>query len=78
MNGNWTNGSRFWRITPYVVVLSAVLSLYFDDPTSFIAITAPWITVAGGKSMLSTHGKNGSPSPALPAAEGLGQDAGPK
>ena len=76
MSDNWTSGSRFWKITPYVVVLSAVLAMYFDDPTTFIAITAPWITVAGGKSMLSTHGKNGrvAPDPDV----GLGQDAGPK
>ncbi len=76
MNG-WTNGSRFWKITPYVVVLSAAMSLYFDDPTAFIAVTSPWITVAGGKSFMSTvnKGKNGSPPPAV---EGLGQDAGPK
>jgi hypothetical protein len=63
MNG-WTKNSRFWKVTPWVVVLSALLSIYFDDPTTFIAITAPWITVAGGKSMLSTH--HGRTSPYIP------------
>ena len=51
---NWTKGSRFWKITPWIVLLSAALSIYFDDPVSFISATAPWITVAGGKSFAST------------------------
>ena len=66
MNG-WTRGSRFWRITPWVVLLSAVLAMFFDDPATFIAVTAPWITVAGGKSIMSTHrGTEPAPLPTSP------------
>ena len=54
MNG-WARNSRFWKITPWVVLLSAALSILFDDPTAFIAVTSPWITVAGGKSIVSTY-----------------------
>jgi len=50
----WHRESRFWRITPWVVVLSAALSVYLQDGSVFIAVTAPWITVAGGKSFAST------------------------
>ena len=58
----WTRNSRFWRITPWVVLLSALLALYFDDPAAFIAVTSPWITVAGGKSMVSTY-RGSEPAP---------------
>ncbi len=54
MNG-WVRNSRFWKFTPWVVLLSAALAIYFDDPVPFISITAPWITVAGGKSIVSTY-----------------------
>ena len=54
MNG-WVRNSRFWKVTPWVVLLSAALAIYFDDPVPFISITAPWITVAGGKSIVSTY-----------------------
>ena len=52
---DWTRGSRFWKITPWIVLLSAVLAVYLKDPMPFISVTAPWITVAGGKSIMSTH-----------------------
>jgi len=46
----WHKGSRFWRIAPYVVVLSAVLAVYFDDPTPFVAVTTVVMGGAGAKS----------------------------
>ena len=54
MNG-WARNSRFWKVTPWVVLLSAALAIYFDDPTTFVAVTGPWITAAGGKSIVSTY-----------------------
>ncbi len=54
MNG-WARNSRFWMISPWFVLLSAALAIYFDEPNTFIAITGPWMMVAGGKSIASTY-----------------------
>jgi len=54
MNG-WTKNSRFWKVTPWIVLLSAGLAVYFNEPTTFIAVVTPWITLAGGKSIVSTY-----------------------
>lgn len=54
MNG-WARNSRFWKIAPWVVLLSAGLSVYFSDLSSFTTIATVFMTVAGGKSIVSTY-----------------------
>ena len=54
MNG-WTRNSRFWRITPWVVLLSAVLAMYFKESSVFTGVTMVWMGLAGSKSIVSTY-----------------------
>lgn len=46
----WHGGSRFWRIAPLVILLSAVLAMYFDDPNTFTAVA---VVIMGGASAKS-------------------------
>jgi len=50
----WHRGSRFWTVTPWVVLLSAAITIWLKDPITFISVTTPWVTIAGGKSVAST------------------------
>ena len=59
MNG-WTKDSRFWKITPFVVLLSAGLAVYFGDHSVFTNITMVWVGLAGGKSVVGTYKGTGS------------------
>ncbi len=55
----WTKGSRFYLISPYIVLLSAAMALKFDDITPFITVTTTWMGLAGTKSAIDTHKGNG-------------------
>ena len=51
----WTKNSRFWKITPWVVLLSAALAIYFDESGVFTNITMTWMALAGGKSVVNSY-----------------------
>ncbi len=52
---SWTRNSRFWTVTPWVVLLSAALAIYFGESGVFTNVTMTWMALAGGKSVVSTY-----------------------
>lgn len=44
----WHKGSRYWRFGMYVVLLSVLLSIYFNTPSPFLAIGPVFLAGAGG------------------------------
>lgn len=56
---NFTGGSRFYTLSPFVLVASIVLAVYFDDSTTFITVATTWMALAGAKSGIGTLKGNG-------------------
>lgn len=53
----WHKGSRYWRFGMYVVLLSVALSIYFDSPSSFLAVAPVFIAGAGTKSAVGEYNR---------------------
>ena len=55
-----TKGSRFYTFSPFVLITSVVLAIYFDDPATFLTVATTWMALAGAKSAIGTHKGNGA------------------
>jgi hypothetical protein len=60
----WHGGSRFWRVAPYVIILSTVLAVYFKDPSTFVIVTTTIMGGAGAKSTVDQYNRGAHPSAA--------------
>ncbi len=57
----WHQGSRFWMLAPYGLLLSVALSMYFDDPSPWNYV-APIIFGGGGAQTTMRYFKRTRPT----------------
>ena len=50
----WTKGSRFYQLSPIVLVATWVLCAYLKDSTGWITVTTTWMALAGAKSAVGS------------------------
>ncbi len=53
-------GSRFYTLSPFVLIAAFGLSWRFDDPSTFLTVATTWMALAGTKSAVGTLKGNGS------------------